>query len=103
MRARRSWGGWQGQGGAVGVAGCARSWGLRSAQWRQWVRRCAAPRQTQWFGLQGRAVCGNRWRTQRGHAQAGGWRYLWTYGGVGAWGLAVCACWWVCVRCLWCS
>ena len=34
---------------------------------------------------------------------AGGWRYLWTDGGVGEWGLAARACWWACVRCLWCS
>ena len=67
------------------------------------MRRCAAPRQTQWFGFQARAVCGSRWRTQRGHAVASGWRYLWTDGGVGAWGLVVRACWWVRVPCLWCS
>ena len=59
-------------------------------------------RQTQWSGLQGRAVCGSRWRTQRGHAVAGGWGYLWTDGGVGGWGLVAHACWWACVRCLWC-
>ena len=34
---------------------------------------------------------------------AGGWRYLWTDGGAGAWGLAVCACWRACAWCLWCS
>ena len=51
---------------AAGAAGRARWWGLRSPQWGQWVRQCAAPRQTQWSGLQGRAVCGSRWRTQRG-------------------------------------
>ena len=67
------------------------------------MRRCAAPRQTQWSGLQGRAVCGSCWHTKRGHAVAGGWRYLWTDGGVGAWGLVARACWRVCVRCLWCS
>ena len=33
----------------------------------------------------------------------GGWRYLWKDGGVGEWGLAAPACWWVCVRFLWCS
>ena len=89
-----------GGGGAAGPAGCARWWGLRSLQWGQWVRRCAAPRQSQCFGLQGRAVCGSRWHTQRGHAVAGVWRCLWTDGGEGAWGLVVRACWWACVRCL---
>ena len=34
---------------------------------------------------------------------AGGWRHLWMDGGVGAWGLAVRACWRACVWCLWCS
>ena len=67
------------------------------------MRRFAAPRQTQWSGLQGRAVCGSRWRTQRGHAVARGWRYLWTDGGVGEWGLTARACWSVFLRCLWCS
>ena len=33
---------------------------------------------------------------------AGGWWYLWTDGGVGGWGLVARACWWECVRCLWC-
>ena len=80
--------GWLAGGGAAGAAGRAQWWGLRSPQWGQWVRRCAAPRQTQWSGLQGRATCGSRWRTQRGHAVAGGWRYLWTDGGLGEWGLA---------------
>ena len=47
-------------------------WRLRSPQWGPWVRWCVAPRQTQWSGLQGRAVCGSRWHTQRGHAVAGG-------------------------------
>ena len=75
--------GWLAGGDATGAAGLSRSWGLRSPQWGQWVRRCAAPRQTQWSGLQGRAVCGSRWRTQRGHAVAGGLWYLWTDGGVG--------------------
>ena len=75
--------GWLAGGDAAGAAGRSRSWGLRSPQWGQWVRRCAAPRQTQWSGLQGRAVCGSRWRTQRGHAVAGGWWYLSTDGGVG--------------------
>ena len=56
-----------GGGGAPGAAGRARWRGLRSPQWGQWVRRCTAPRQTQWSRLQGRAVCGSRWRTQRGH------------------------------------
>ena len=94
--------GWLAGGGAAGAAGRSRWWGLRSPQWGQRVRRCAAPRQTQWSGLQGRAVCGSRWRTQRGHAVAGGWWYLWTDGGVGGWGLVARACWWECVRCLWC-
>ena len=31
----------------------------------------------------------------------GGWRYLWKEGGVGAWGLAVCACLRARVWCLW--
>ena len=91
-----------GGGGAAGAAGRSRWRGLRSPQWGQQVRRCAAPRQTQWSGLQGRAVCGSRWRRQRGHAVAGGWWYLWTDGGVGGWGLVARACWWECVRCLWC-
>ena len=91
-----------GLGGAAGATGRARWWGLRSPQWGQWVRRLAAPRQTQWSGLQGRAICGSRWRTQRGHAVAGGWRYLRTDGGIGESGLAARACWWVCVQCLWC-
>ena len=77
-------------------------WGLRSPQWGQWVRRCGAPRQTQWSGLQGRYSCGSSWRTQRGHAVAGGWCYLWTHCSVGESGLAARACWWACVRCLWC-
>ena len=94
--------GWLTGGGAAGAAGRLRWWGLRSPQWGHWVRRCAAPRQTQWSGLQGRAVRGSRWRTQRGHAVAGGWWYLWTDGGLGGWGLVVRACWWACVRCLWC-
>ena len=34
---------------------------------------------------------------------AGGWRYLWTDGGLGAWGLVARARWRVCVRCLLCS
>ena len=75
--------GWLAGGVAAGDAGRSRWWGLRSPRWGQWVRRCAAPRQTQWSGLQGRAVCGSRWRTQRGHAVAGGWWYLWTDSGVG--------------------
>ena len=69
--------GWLAGGGAPGAAGRARWWGLRSPQWKQWVRRCAAPRQTQWSGLQGRVVCGSRWREERGHAvawQNEGWR-----------------------------
>ena len=78
--------GWLAGGGAAGAAGRSRWLGLRSPQWGQCVRRCAAPRQTQWSGLQGRAVCGSRWRTQRGHAVAGGWLYLWTDGGVGGMG-----------------
>ena len=94
--------GWLAGGGAAGAAGRSRWWGLRSPQWGQWMRQCAAPRQTQWSGLQGRAVCGSRWRTQRGHAVAGGWWYLWTDGGVGGCGLVARACWWECVRCLWC-
>ena len=94
--------GWLAGGDAAGVAGCVRWWGLSSPQWGQRARRCAAPRQTQWLGLQGRAVCGSRWRTQRGHAVAGGWRYLWTDGGVRACGLALCACGRACVWCLWC-
>ena len=93
--------GWLADGGASGATGRARWWGLRFPQWGHWVRRCAAPRQTQWSGLQGRAVCGSRWRAQRGHAVAGGWWYLWTDGGMGEWGLAARACWWSCVRCLW--
>ena len=56
--------GWLVGGGAAGGAGRSRWWGLSSPQWGQWVRRCAAPRQTQWSGLQGRAVCGSRWCTQ---------------------------------------
>ena len=89
--ARRSWGGWRG-GGEAGAAGRARWWGLRSPQWGQWVRRCAAPRQTQWSGLQGRDVCGSRWRTQRG--ECGGWRLAGTCertiaGGVGACGVCM--------------
>ena len=94
--------GWLAAGGAAGAAGRSRWWGLRFPRWRQWVRRCAGPRQTQWSGLQGRAVCGSRWRTQRGHAVAGGRWYLWTDGGVEGWGLAARACWWASVRCLWC-
>ena len=66
-----------GGGGAAGAAGRARWWGLRSPQWGQWVRRCAAPRQNQWSGLQGRAVCGSRWRTQR----CSGWRLAVPVGG----------------------
>ena len=92
-----------GGGGAAPAAVRARWWRLRSPHWGQWVRRCAAARQTQWSGLQGRAVCGSRWRTQRGHAVAGGWRYLWTDGWMGERGLVAHACCWVCVRCLWCS
>ena len=91
-----------GVGGGAGVAGCARWCGLGSPHWGQWVRRCAAPRQTQWSGLQGRAVCGSRWRTQRGHAGAGGWRYLWTDIDVGEWELAARACLWARVQYLWC-
>ena len=79
----------------AGAAGRARCRGLRSPQWGQW--------QTQWSGLQGRAVCGSRWRTQRGHVVAGGWWYLWTDGGVGEWGLAARACWWACVPCQCCA
>ena len=90
--------GWLAGRGAAGAAGRARWWGLRSPQWGQWPRRCAAPRQTQRSGLQGRAVCGSRWRTQRQHAVAGGWWYLvdgrWC-GGKGAGGtrmlVGVCA------------
>ena len=78
--------GWLVWGGAAGAVGRSRWWGLRSPQWGQWVRRCAAPRQIQRSGLQRRAVCGSRWRTQRGHAVAGGWWYLWTDGGVGEMG-----------------
>ena len=94
--------GWLAGGGAAGAAGRSRWWGLRSPQWGQWVRRCMAPRQTQWSGSYGSAVCGSRWRTQRGHAVAGGWWYLWTDGGVAGWGLVARACWWAWVRCLWC-
>ena len=93
--------GWLAGGAAAGAAGRARWWKLRSPQWGQWLRRCAAPRQTQWSALQVRAVCGSRWRTQRGHAVAGGWRYLGTDSGVGELGLAARACWWACVQCLW--
>ena len=75
--------GWLAGGEAAGAAGRTRWWGSRSPQWGQWVRRCASPWQTQWSWLQFRAVCGSCWRTQRGHAVAGGWRYLWTDGGVG--------------------
>ena len=71
--------------------------------WGQWVWRYATPRQTQWSGSQGMAGCGSCWHTQREHAVAGGWRYLWTDGGVGAWGLVVRACQRVCVWFLWCS
>ena len=95
--------GWLAGGGAAGAAGRAQWWRLRSPQWGQLVRRCAAPRQTQWSGLQGRAVCGSRWRTQRGHAVPGGWRNLWIDGGVGNWGLAERTCWWAYAWCLWCS
>ena len=59
-------------GGTAGAASCARWIGLRSLQFGQWLRRYAAPRQTQLFGLQGRYVRGSRWRTQRGHAVASG-------------------------------
>ena len=52
--------------GAAGVAGCAQLWGLRSPQWGQWVRRCAASRQTQWFALQGRNVRGSCWAHREG-------------------------------------
>ena len=90
-------------GGAAQVAVCAWLWGLSSPRWEQQARRCAAPRQNQSLRLQGRAVCGSRRRKQRGHAVAGGWWYLWTGGGVGAWGLVARACWWACVWCLWCS
>ena len=86
--------GWLAGGGAAETSGHARWCGLRSPQWGQWVKRCAVPRQTQWSGLQGRAVCGSRWRTQRGHAVAGGWWYVWTDCGVGGWGcmlVGVCA------------
>ena len=69
----------------------------------QWVRSCPSPKQTQWSGLQGRAVCGSRWHTQRGHAVAGGWRYLWTDGGGGAIGLVARAWRRMCVPRLWCS
>ena len=79
------------------AGGRLRCRGLRSQQSGQCVRRCGVPRQTQWSGLQGRAVCGSGWRTQRGHTVAGGWWYLWTEGGVGAWGLAARAGWWACV------
>ena len=78
--------GWLARGGAAGSAGRSRWWGLRFPQWGQWLRRSPALRQTQWSGLQGRAVCGSRWRTQRGHAVAGGWLYLWTDSGVKGWG-----------------
>ena len=94
--------GWLAGWDAAGAAGRSRWRGLRSPQWGQRVRRCAAPRHTQWSGLQGRAVCGSRRRTQRGHAVAGGWWYLLTDGGVGGWGLVARACLWECVRCLWC-
>ena len=92
-----------GGGGCVWAAGHARWWGLSSPQWGQWVRRCAAPRQTQLSGVHGRAVCGSCGHTQRKHAVAGGWRYLWTDSGVGEWGLAVRACLWARVQCLWCA
>ena len=95
--------GWLAGGCAAEASGHTRWWGLMSPQWGQWLRRCAAPRQTQWSGLQGRAVCGSRWRAQRGHAVPRGWRYLWTDDGPGEPGLAARACWWVCVQCLWCS
>ena len=49
--------GWRAVGGdAAGALGGARWRGLRSPQWGQWVRQSAAPRQTQWSGLQGRAA-----------------------------------------------
>ena len=98
----RGWGGWQG-GGAAGAAGRARWSGLTCPQWGQWVRPCAAPRQTEWSGVQSRALCCSRWHGQRGHAVGGGWRYLSTDGGVAAPGLVARACWRVCVRCLWWS
>ena len=84
--------------GAAGAAVRARRWKSGFPPRGQWVRQCAAPRKTQCSGLQGKAVCGSRWRTQRGHSVAGGWRHLWTEGGVGEWGLVARACWFVCVR-----
>ena len=51
----------------------------------QRVRRCAAPRQTQRLGLQGRAVCGSSRRTQSGYAIAGGTcgrMVAWDHGGL---------------------
>ena len=90
---------WLAGGGAARVAGYA-----QSPRWGQLVRRCAAPRQIYWFRMQGRAVCVSHWRTQREHAVAGSLRYLWADGDVAAWGLAVCAWWQACLRCLrcWC-
>ena len=95
---------WPGERGVAG-GGVGRGWscGPRAVVGVEWVRRCAAPRQTQWSALQGGAVCGSRWHVQRGHRVAGGWRYLWMDGCVGAWGLMARACWRLCVRCLWCS
>ena len=87
----------------AGAAACVWCWGLSFLQSGQWVRWCAANRQTQWFVLQGRVVCGSGWRPKSGHAVARGSPYLWTDGGMGAQGLPVCACWQACVWCLWCS
>ena len=81
--------GWLAGGGHVWGCGLRAVVGVRSPQWGQWVRRCAAPRQIQWSGLQRRAPRGSRWRIQRGHAVAGGCWYLWTDRGVGAWRLVV--------------
>ena len=88
--ARRSWGGWQ--------AG-RRGWGCgpRAVVGVEVpavgaVGEAVCGFQTQWFRLQGRAVSGSRWHTQRGHAVAGGSRYLLTDGGSGACGLVSRAC-----------
>ena len=65
-------------GGGWSVSGC----GLRAVVEAEvpavgaGLRWCAAPRQTQSSGLQGRAVCASRWHTQEGPAVAGGWWYL---------------------------
>ena len=73
---------------------------LRTTQWGQWVRQCAAPWQTQWSGFQSRGVCGSRWHTQRGHAVAsvgGTCGRMVARGHGGLW--CAHAGWWVCRAC----